>query len=132
MIRASVVFPVPGGPQKISEGRGRAESTEERNFPSPRISSWPTNSESVRGRIRSARGARGGCAPGKSGNGRRVSFMGFPVLPKETIFSIVSPQGRWGQSPHLPGGGVPYEIPQRNGRRGHRYRVRGGRVIRSA
>src|SRR5512134_4029246 len=77
MIRASVVFPDPGGPQKMSEGSGRAESTEERNFPSPRISSCPTNSESALGRIRSARGARGACAPGNSGKDCRGPVMGF-------------------------------------------------------
>jgi hypothetical protein len=42
----------------MSEGSGRAERIEERNFPSPRRSSWPTKSERVAGRIRSARGAR--------------------------------------------------------------------------
>src|SRR5512134_2962605 len=77
MIRASVVFPDPGGPQKMSEGSGRAESTEERNFPSPRISSCPTNSESDLGRIRSARGARGDCAPGNSGYDCLGPVMGF-------------------------------------------------------
>src|SRR5512135_2042364 len=57
MIRASVVFPEPGGPQKMREGSGRAERTEERNFPSPSSSSCPTKSERRAGRIRSARGA---------------------------------------------------------------------------
>src|SRR5512145_2101716 len=74
MIRARVVFPEPGGPQKMRDGKGRAASTDERNFPSPRISSCPTNSASVVGRILSASGARGAGPPfgpeglpGKSG-----------------------------------------------------------------
>ena len=56
--RASVVLPVPGAPQRISEGSGPPPSTSLRTSrPSPTRCPWPTNSSSVRGRIRSASGA---------------------------------------------------------------------------
>src|SRR5512145_1669831 len=67
MIRARVVFPEPGGPQKMRDGKGRAASTDERNFPSPRISSCPTNPARVVGRILSASGARGAGPPARPG-----------------------------------------------------------------
>src|SRR5512139_1711179 len=63
MIRARVVFPEPGGPQKMRDGKGRAASTDERNFPSPRISSCPTKPARDVGRILSASGARGAIPP---------------------------------------------------------------------
>ena len=56
MMRASVVLPVPGGPQRTSEW-SRSRSTASRSgVPGPRSASWPTSSSSVRGRIRSASG----------------------------------------------------------------------------
>src|SRR5258708_7489032 len=56
--RASVVFPVPGGPHKINDGIAVPPSIKRRNTrPSPTSCSWPTNSFSVRGRMRSASGA---------------------------------------------------------------------------
>src|SRR5213080_158112 len=56
--RANVVFPVPGGPHKINDGIAVPPSIKRRNTrPSPTSCSWPTNSLSVLGRIRSARGA---------------------------------------------------------------------------
>src|SRR6266446_7822985 len=57
MIWASVVFPVPGGPDKITDGKRSASIARRSNFPGPRICSWPTNSSSDRGRIRVASGA---------------------------------------------------------------------------
>jgi hypothetical protein len=116
MIRASVVFPEPGGPQKTREGSGRAERTEERNFPSPRIASWPTNSARVFGRIRSASGAEREAAsfspprrPGNSGGG----------LPDEDIFFLfpfrysIKPAGE-------------YNISHRGSGIGRRFREAGG------
>src|SRR6266568_234459 len=57
MTRASVVFPVPGDPDKITDGKRSASIARRSNFPGPRICSWPTNSRSDRGRIRVASGA---------------------------------------------------------------------------
>src|SRR5947209_88071 len=57
MIWASVVFPVPGGPERITDGKRSASIARRSNFPGPRICSWPTNSSSDRGRIRVASGA---------------------------------------------------------------------------
>src|SRR5712671_1338434 len=56
--RASVVFPVPGAPQRISEGNVPPPSSNLRRIlPSPTRWLCPTNSDRERGRIRSARGA---------------------------------------------------------------------------
>ncbi|CAK9176445.1 unnamed protein product [Ilex paraguariensis] len=59
MALAIEVLPVPGGPQKIIEGR-RLQSMAERRkeFPARRCS-CPTTSSMVRGRIRSANGSEG-------------------------------------------------------------------------
>jgi hypothetical protein len=58
MIIASVVLPVPGGPQKMMEEKRRSVSMARRSsLPGPRMCSWPTNSSKVRGRMRAARGA---------------------------------------------------------------------------
>src|SRR4051812_11819074 len=56
-IRASVVFPLPGGPYRIEEWT-RSSSIARRNAePSPSTCAWPTNSPSVAGRSRCASGA---------------------------------------------------------------------------
>src|SRR5256885_15387980 len=57
MIRASVVLPDPGGPQKIIDGMRSLSIALRRNRPGPRISSRPTISSRERGRRRSASGA---------------------------------------------------------------------------
>ncbi len=59
MMRARVVLPAPGGPQKISDGTRSAAIARRRKPPSPTTSRCPTTSSSVRGRIRSAKGAPG-------------------------------------------------------------------------
>src|SRR5512137_1669599 len=51
------VFPVPGGPQKMSDGISPCARAMRRILPSPRRCDWPTNSSRLRGRIRSAKGA---------------------------------------------------------------------------
>src|SRR5215203_6680026 len=54
---AIVVFPVPGGPHRISD-IGASPSTSRRSgVPGPSRCRWPTTSSSVRGRIRTASGA---------------------------------------------------------------------------
>lgn len=56
---ASVVFPHPGGPQKISDGIAPFSNSRPRNDSRPADSSCPTNSSNDLGRIRSASGAAG-------------------------------------------------------------------------
>jgi hypothetical protein len=57
MMRANVVLPLPGGPEKITEGNRSASIARRRSLPGARMCSWPTNSSSERGRIRVASGA---------------------------------------------------------------------------
>ena len=51
-------LPAAGGPQKMREGRWPESRTSRSALPGPRMRDWPTNSSSVRGRMRSARGSR--------------------------------------------------------------------------
>src|SRR5581483_4746352 len=55
-ISASVVLPLPGGPQRMSERSSPAPTMPRRNFPGPSRCCWPTNSSSALGRMRSASG----------------------------------------------------------------------------
>src|SRR6266704_6978018 len=66
MRRARVVLPHPGGPQKSMEPRLSFSICTRRDLPGPRSFSWPMNSSSVRGRMRSA---SGWLAAGTSGSG---------------------------------------------------------------
>src|SRR4029450_2151873 len=63
MSEASVVFPEPGGPQRIIEGSSPVSIASRSTRPGPSRCSWPTISSSERGRIRSASGAGGRGAP---------------------------------------------------------------------
>lgn len=56
MMRASVVLPTPGGPQKIMEEMRSFSISRRSTLPSPNRCCWPTNSSSVRGRRRAASG----------------------------------------------------------------------------
>ena len=56
MIRAKVVFPTPGGPQKIMEEIWSRSISWRRTFPGPSKCCCPTYSANVRGRSRAARG----------------------------------------------------------------------------
>src|SRR4029079_12805389 len=84
MIRARVVFPAPGGPQKMSDGTRSAAMARARNPDSPTTFPWPTTSSRVRGRIRSASGEP---APGEisdsAGFGRAGSWSSkrVPGIP---------------------------------------------------
>ena len=60
MIRARVVFPTPGGPQKIMEETRSWSMSCRSTLPSPSRCSWPTNSSRVLGRMRVARGVSWG------------------------------------------------------------------------
>jgi hypothetical protein len=54
---ASDVLPLPGGPQRISEGSLSASSARRRMLSGPTTWSWPANSSRLRGLIRAASGA---------------------------------------------------------------------------
>ncbi len=56
MSRASVVLPVPGGPQRITDDSRSASIRARSGRPGPSRWSWPTTSSSVAGRRRSASG----------------------------------------------------------------------------
>ena len=55
-MRAKVVLPVPGGPQKIRLTGSPFLTISVRILPSPMMASWPKTSDSCVGRMRSARG----------------------------------------------------------------------------
>src|SRR2546426_6383588 len=57
MILASVVFPEPGGPQKMQDPISPRRISSPRGFPGPSRCSWPRNSSRVVGRMRAARGS---------------------------------------------------------------------------
>ena len=61
IMRASVVFPTPGGPQKIMDPILSLSIRRRRTFPSPSKCVCPTNSSSVRGRNRAASGRSDSC-----------------------------------------------------------------------
>ena len=78
--RASVVLPVPGGPQSTSEGREPDSSSERSGAPGATRWRCPTTSSSVRGRIRSASGAppRARSCGAASGNSSSESPPAMP------------------------------------------------------
>ena len=57
MAWASVVFPVPGGPQRITDDSRSASTSVRSGCPSPSRCSCPTMSSRFRGRSRAASGA---------------------------------------------------------------------------
>src|SRR2546427_1457402 len=57
MILASVVFPEPGGPQKMQDPISPRRISSPRGFPGPSRCSWPRNSSRVVGRILAAKGS---------------------------------------------------------------------------
>ncbi len=59
MTRASVVLPVPGGPQRMIDWSRSRSMASRSGLPGARIASCPTTSSSVRGRMRSASGVPG-------------------------------------------------------------------------
>ena len=73
MIWASVVFPVPGGPEKMTDGNRSASIARRRSLPGARMCSCPTNSSSERGRIRLASGAAASAATSVSASVKRSS-----------------------------------------------------------
>ncbi len=102
--RASVVLPVPGGPQRMSD---EIEAPCLRALPridvSPMTPAWPTNSPRLRGRIRSANGASGlgGTASSGSSNNRPIVSRAIRVTPK-TFRGGRGPPMAWVAAHHRP------------------------------
>ena len=90
MMRASVVLPVPGGPHRMIDCSRSRSIASRSGLPGASRSSWPTNSSSVRGRIRSASGAFARLATGASSSGNRESMR---VQTSEFRFQIVRAGG---------------------------------------
>ena len=102
--RPRVVFPVPGGPQKIIEWARPASIAARSGLPGPRMCSWPMNSSRVRGRMRSARGRAASAAESKSPvwevtairplassrSGRRRDKSVYPPTPGSSLPSMTS------------------------------------------
>src|SRR6266487_1566784 len=57
MMRARVVFPEPGGPQKMHDPISPRRISSRSGLPSPSSCSWPRNSSSDVGRMRAASGS---------------------------------------------------------------------------
>ncbi len=89
--RASVVLPVPGGPQRIIEcGRPEAKAAES-GLPSPSNCGWPITSSSERGRSRSARGASAPPARAAAGSsGRLIEGMASAASSPRFYCAITS------------------------------------------
>src|SRR2546429_1130337 len=92
-MRASVVFPEPGGPQKMHEATSPRRISSPRALPGPSSCSWPRNSSSVRGRIRAARGSEPGRPPelwksvaSDTGDGRREAGERHEKRPSQQEF----------------------------------------------
>src|SRR5206468_2134294 len=109
MRKASVVLPVPGGPQRIMECRRPSSSARRRTFPGPIRCCWPTTSSRPRGRIRSASGA-GGEIPGDAGVSNRSTRKVYAAGGALTLPSPLRGTGGLGE-----GGG---EIEERCDARG--------------
>src|SRR5271163_4988963 len=83
MIFARVVLPTPGGPQKIIDAVSSRSIWTRSGLPGARRCCWPTNSSSVRGRMRSASGAVTGPDWPRSGVGSKrlmASSLAHPSL----------------------------------------------------
>ena len=81
IIRASVVLPVPGGPQNTIECR-RFRSSAWRSVESgPSRCVWPASSDSSRGRIRSASGPGGASGAAARSGGAGSSASNSPSVP---------------------------------------------------
>ncbi len=89
IIKARVVLPEPGGPQKISEGSWPLDSwrlamTLRSGLSGDMISSCPVNSSNFSGRIRSASGAE---AESRLFRGGWLSVLSFDVASAVWLFS---------------------------------------------
>src|SRR5919204_593109 len=103
-MRASVVFPLPGGPYRIVEPTRSSSIASRSADPSPRTWRWPTNSSSVFGRSRRASGATAGS------RSRAASEKRSPTP------EVCSGHGRRGVVRAASGGGLLAADPPRRGR----------------
>ena len=81
--RASVVLPLPGGPHRMSDGRWPGLTTRVSAPSVPTRCGWPTNSSSVRGRMRAASGASAATDAPNSGSvasARRSASGHGPIM----------------------------------------------------
>jgi hypothetical protein len=96
MSRASVVLPVPGGPQKINDRSFPEPSMPLRSFPGPSRCSWPTNSSRLAGRIFSASGweAFRGFAGGDPNKSMRfmLTQLASNVTAATELLSLIGPR----------------------------------------
>src|SRR6202011_224492 len=97
MILARVVLPVPGGPQKIIDVGSSCSICTRNGFPGPTRCSCPTNSSSVRGRIRSASGR----APAPAGSSFGMGANRFTRVYRITKLPAIT--GHCRSSPVLRG-----------------------------
>src|SRR5882762_4034458 len=104
MILASVVLPVPGGPQKSMEPASSRSIWRRSGWPGPTRCSWPTNSWTVRGRMRSASGL---CVTWASGVGwkRFIECLLLEPRPvaKEKAATRAGHPWEWSLGAALPG-----------------------------
>ncbi len=88
MTCAREVLPQPGGPWKISEPSRSAASSRRNSLSGPRKCSWPTNSSSVRGRMRAASGKA--LEVGLVGGGEQVGVAGTGFAHAASTLSTMS------------------------------------------
>src|SRR5438876_225193 len=94
-MRASVVFPEPGGPQKMHEATSPRRINSPRALPGPSSCSWPRNSSSVRGRIRAASGSewrRKSVGSDTGGTLTTPAAAGKAIVAKPTTLVADSPR----------------------------------------
>ncbi len=75
MTRARLVFPEPAGPYRMSELSSSRSIADRSAVPGPTARSCPTNSSSVRGRMRAAKGAPRESASSAASENRSAIFM---------------------------------------------------------
>src|SRR5512135_1833919 len=79
--RASVVLPTPGGPHRIIECSLPESNASRSGLPAPSRCVWPTTSARLRGRNRSASGARGSRAGSGASVGNRSCGHMARIIP---------------------------------------------------
>ena len=94
MSRASVVLPVPGGPQRMIDCSRSRSIISRSGRPGAISSSWPTISSSERGRMRSARGTVRGSTGAGASSKRLIGVGGAPrtaARPRRPRHSVIPP-----------------------------------------
>src|SRR6059036_2442238 len=108
MMRASVVFPDPGGPQKMQDATSPRRIKSPSGLPGPSSCSWPRNSSRVFGRIRAASGSFVPCPPcpwkrvgSDTGDGKREAGNGKRGVQKGRQAQKMGTHA-WPRHPYLP------------------------------